>query len=391
MRKMILIFLLIAGTGITLSAQNRYYYLEPYTTASDASFSPTRPGKARVNFHFYGINNAARITLELISITQLEHLPNLDSILNIARNPLRQISDSLKQDAINRRVDMVTEATGPIQLRITSYANRPTAFVIRGGELNLLKTESDTLRIKFTVPTGRKVNYFEVGGTSNKRAELAPAFITIVVNNFDEIQSLPQDIMHSCITLLQQEITHGYVSKGSTSARYTAFYNLKTNKRLSPGKKKWIRYGNYRNELVPNIYGSLQFARGNFAPSMAAGLRFSNYQSSVSTMRWYLMWEPYFFFRRDVANKLITERNDFITFRFIESDADDRRKGSFEYVGNFSIGYLAYRKGEWFEKNTWKLGLPGVRSGWLQLEPEFYFNNFFRNFSPTLKLTLHYE
>ena len=103
------------------------------------------------------------------------------------------------------------------------------------------------------------------------------------------------------------------------------------------------------------------------------------------------MWEPYFFFTRDASNKLITERNDFATLRFIQVEDDERSKGSFEYVGNFSIGYLTYKKGNWFEKNTWKVGLPGVRSGWLQLEPEFYFNNLFKNFSPTLKLTLHYE
>jgi hypothetical protein len=391
MRKMILIFLLIAGTGITLSAQNRYYYLEPYTTASDARFSPTRLGKARVNFHFYGINNSGRITLELISITQLEYLPNLDSILNIARNSLRQISDSLKQDAINRRIDMVTETTGPTQLRITSYANRPTAFAIQGDEISLLKTESDTLRIKFTVPTGRKVNYFEVGGTSSEKAELAPAFITIVVNNFGDIQSLPQNIMQSCLSLLQQEITPDYVSKASTSAHYTAYYNLKTNNRFSPGKTKWIRYGNYRNELVPNIYGSLQFARGNFAPSMAAGLRFTTGKPSEGLKRFYLMWEPYFFFSRDVNNKLLTDRNDFVTLRFIEEDDRFGKKGDFDFMMNCSFGYLAGKRGEWFEKNTFKIGLPAVRSGWLQLEPEFYFINFFRNFSPTLKLTLHYE
>jgi hypothetical protein len=100
------------------------------------------------------------------------------------------------------------------------------------------------------------------------------------------------------------------------------------------------------------------------------------------------MWDPYFFFSRDANNKLVTDRNDFITFRYVETEA---KQQPFDYVGNFSLGYLVGRKGDWFEKNTFKLGLPGVRSGWLQLEPECYFNNFFKNFSPTIKLTIHYE
>jgi DNA-directed RNA polymerase specialized sigma24 family protein len=68
-----------------------------------------------------------------------------------------------------------------------------------------------------------------------------------------------------------------------------------------------------------------------------------------------------------------------------------RKKEPFDFVGNVSIGYLVSRKGNWFEPNTFKIGIPGVRSGWLQLEPEFFFHDFLKGISPSIKLTLHYE
>jgi hypothetical protein len=387
MRKLVFIFLLLAGTGSDLSAQynNPHYYFEPYTTAAEGLFNNPRPGKAKVNFNFFG--SPFRVKLELVSIKQMNYLPNLDSILTLAKSAVMQIADSLKEDAVNRKVDVLVVKRVPIQLRITNHSDRSATFFVQNDELVRLKTEQDTLRIKFMVFTGRQKNH------KNEiiYRDTAPAFISIFVNDLSKLQELPADIMQSCLALLQQDITKEFVEKSSPYANYSASYNLMNQKRFSPSKPKWIKYGNYRKELVPNIYGSLQFVRGSLVPSMAAGLRFSLPRTSSHTTRFYLMWEPYFFFSKDAKNAIATNRNDFITFRYIEEDENDRKNGGFNFISNVSFGYLAGRRGEWFEKNTFKVGLPGVRSGWLQLEPELYFNNFVKNFSPTLKLTLHYE
>jgi hypothetical protein len=101
------------------------------------------------------------------------------------------------------------------------------------------------------------------------------------------------------------------------------------------------------------------------------------------------MWEPHFIFSKDALNKTITDRNDFVTLRYIA--IENSKKEPFDFVGNVSIGYLVSRKGNWFEPNTFKIGIPGVRSGWLQLEPEFFFHDFLKGISPSIKLTLHYE
>jgi hypothetical protein len=261
---------------------------------------------------------------------------------------------------------------------------------MKDGEMSVLKTENDTLRIKTRVPNDRKMRW-KSNGKDSLVDEKAPVFITIIMNNFDNLADMPANVMQTAVLLLRKDVSDEYVKKAPYLATYSAYYNLPVNKRFSPEKLKWIKYGRYRSELVPNLYSSLQYVRGAVAPSFAAGLRYSIPRSTVKTTRFYLMWDPYFFFSRDAQNKIITDRNDFVTLRYIEDDKSDRKSGGFEFISNVSFGYLARRRGEWFEKNTFKFALPGVRSGWLQVEPEFYFNNFFKNFSPTLKLTLHYE
>jgi hypothetical protein len=389
MRKLIVVFLFFAGTVNHLSAQ--VYRGVGYTsTAAEGTFDNPKPGKTKVKFYFYRTYASANIQLELSSIKQMAFVPNLDSILLVGKNAIIPLADSLKQDGFVRRVDVFSNEKGT-QIRIVNYNSRPSTFIAKEGELSYLKMDQDTLRIKFFVKTGEKfIN-------PNKQLKLpsndiyAPAFITVLVNNFDDLKQLPDTIMQRCLSLVNQDITPEFIRKAKSVESYSASYNISIGKREFPSKPRWLRSGSRRNELVPNIYGSLQFVRGDLSPSMAAGARFSVIRSNTQTTRFYLMWEPYFFFNRDSNNKLRTDRNDFITFRYIEEEESDRKNGGFNFIGNVSFGYLFNRRGEWFEKNTFKVGLPGVRSGWLQLEPEFYFNNFLKNFSPTLKLTLHYE
>ncbi len=395
MKKTMLFLLLLVGTGTNVHAQNRFYYYDPSATHADGIFNNPKPGKAKVNFRFMMVKGIFEFNLEMSSIKQMDYLPNLDSTLTVVKQKLKFLADSLKEDGIVRRVDFAPVGQRH-EIRITSYESRPKTFLIQKEELNALKTDNDTLRIIAYVRTGKKIKYRQWGMNDNNytkmiRDEVLPIFLTFTLANISNIYNVPDSTIQTCINRLRQDVTPTYVSKNPADAKYNAHYNMKSNLLFSPSSTKWIKYGRYRNELVPNIYGSLQFARGSFAPSMAAGLRYTTSRNIEGVDRFYLMWEPYFFFSKDATNKTITDRNDFVTFRYVEQFDGESKKGEFDFIFNWSLGYLAGKRGDWFEKNTFKLGLPGVRSGWLQLEPEFYFNDFFKNFSPTLKLTLHYE
>jgi len=391
MKRAILFFLLSAGTASVLHAQERgFSYGRTYPSRmTEWNFNYPSPGKTKVVFSFYNVYKSARVMLELSNIKQMEHLPNLDSMLTIVKSKLQYLGDSLKQDGIARRIDYVilgNKATP--QIRITNHSDNSKTYTIINNELNDLKMEQDTLRIKYYALGGDSVRMW-VDGKMQKKQRNDPFFITITVNNISDINTLPELILQGCLNTLREAVTADYVRKAKVNSNYHASFNMLSNKMFSPANIKYIKYGGERQEFVPNIYSSLQFAKGTFVPSMGAGLRYTFANRSFTTTRLYAMWEPHFFFSRDAANKLITDRNDFITLRIIQIEKDN--KNGFDFAPNFSFGYLVKRRGDWFEPKTFKLGIPAIRSGWLQLEPEFFFTGLVRNFSPSLKLTLHYE
>ena len=389
MVKKILFFLLLAGTGNALQAQldGRFYTGGPM---SEYIFNTPKPKASNVSFDFWLPNNRW-LTYEMQYINQLNYLPNLDSLFTTVKKALKPLQDSLKADGLVRRLDYITTGNKAPQMRIIAHADRPTSYTYANNELVQLKVDMDTLRICIYTNVGKKVPFY-TGGTKELKDLRASFIIMFQLNNISDIENLPDATLSQCLAKVK-EATTSYISTDTAKIKrgyYRASFNMVTGKMFSPGKTKWIRNaGNQVQELVPNIYGSFQYGLGSFIPSMGAGLRYTFADRRYAVTRLYAMWEPYFFFTRDVANKLVTDRNDFITLRLTQVESKQRE--GFDFVTNFSFGYLVKRSGNWLEPNTFKLGIPGVRSGWLQLEPEFFFTGLFKNFSPSLKLTLHYE
>jgi hypothetical protein len=390
MKKLFLCCLIISGLASGLLAQNRTYYDIPLNR-SEATFNYPKIGMGKAHFSFWGILKAGsgNMILDLNNIKHLKYLPNLDSLVKAIQPNLQPMLDSFKNDAFNRRIDYLTGGLLP-QIRVVNHDKAPQQFVIKDGVMNELKTTQDTIRIKAYVQVSKEdvSLYNDTRYNASNKPEMQPFFLTLVLNNASDLYSLPENSLQNCISRLYQELGPEYVATTSPKAGYSASFNMATGKMFSPGKVKWIKNPGQVPELVPNIYAGMQFAKGVFVPSFSAGIRYTSANRTRSTTRFYAMWEPHFFFSKDLLNNVITERNDFLTLRYIQLQ---KRQAPFDFVGNISIGYLISRKGNWFEPNTYKVGLPGVRSGWLQLEPEFFFHGFVKGVSPSIKLTIHYE
>ena len=67
-------------------------------------------------------------------------------------------------------------------------------------------------------------------------------------------------------------------------------------------------------------------------------------------------------------------------------------KGYTKISPAISIGYLIRRKGDFYEKNTFKLGLGRYApfGGSLRIEPAFYFKNLFKGITPSLRITQYF-
>jgi hypothetical protein len=381
MKKHLLLFLLIVGTATALLAQ---VDMRTNFTPMELRFNQIRPGYSRVLFEFRMPPSSNKINLELNYISQLKALPNLDSLLGVSLKAIKQIVDSTPTDIFGRRID-VRPFDNKVEIRMISNESNQNTLVYQNGDLNNLKLDKDTLRIIF-FPQDEKT----------QSEKYYPAYLSIHVNHLSDLFTLQSNTIASCITLLKSSFTEEALGKLNVNNSYSAVFNLTEQKMIFPntkmiqkrGNKAYTRFQNNESTISPAIYGSMQYSRGAFVPSFAVGYSYVISDNKYNDHRVFLMWEPYFFFSNN-NNQFKTDRNDFISFRKV--DFNKPEKGGWSFVQNFSIGYLAGRRGNWFEPNTFKFSLPGIRNHTLQIEPEFYFNNFFRNFSPTLRLGLYFE
>jgi hypothetical protein len=384
MKKAAFLILLFVGIVTSLLSQN-YEPLKGLETMNrtDLRFNVPRPGTTRVVFNFINPPSSTKIQLELSYIQDLNKLPNLDSLLALSLNAIRSLIDSTPNDIIARRID-VRPINNNVEIRMTSHESNQTTLIFQNETLQNFKIEQDTLRMSFLIPS------------KESTIKIYKGFLSIHINHLPDLLRLGDNPIAPCITILRKYLNQEMISKMYDGGMYSAIFNISKKEMIFPtteqinkrGKRAFSRNSSNEEKIIPAIYGSMQFTRGSFVPSFAAGLSYIISNNKYNDHRLFLMWEPYFFFSNN-NNQFQTYRNDFVTLRKIEFDKPE--KGGWSFVQNFSIGYLVGRRGNLFEENTFKFSLPGIRNHTLQIEPEFYFNNFFKNFSPTLRLGLYFE
>ena len=336
-------------------------------------YNSSRPGELPINIELW-LNNGIRMTLEVSKISQLESINNMDSLLHKVWANLLPVKDSISKPFVSRRIDYSSSAKY-YQFRILEHASNGTTYKYTNDKLLQTKTEQDTLRIM--LQTFDKIIYDSVKLYN-------PFFITFTLGKIEDIVTITPGIMDSAVVAILSNAKAGNSNK--ESKRITASYNAVNNKWSA---LTYARGNTKKVSFEPDLYIGFQYARGVWVPSAALGVQFiyGDYFGERNVFK--LLWEPHFFFSRNVSNSLETDRNDFITARYYYYDKDPNPDNYFPL--SFSIGYLIRRKGDWYEKNTFKFSVPGVQYKNVSLEPEFFFDHFFKHFSPSLKLNFNID
>ena len=230
-----------------------------------------------VNFTFVNNQNkAVKVSFEMYTIHQLNQLPNLDSILNEAKQYLSYFVDSFKNDAIVRSVDyLVLQKMAP-QFRINNNNSNSTNFTLKNNELVELKVNSDTLRIKlFTLNNLNAFKIYPPEGLA-KGDQYFPFYINIIVNNLTDIKSLPDTILANCITRIRKDVNQylNEKSEGNYFAHFNAVYNMKNGSITPLGTNKSIRgtYLSSHNQLELGANYGCRFLSGAPVTHVALGL-----------------------------------------------------------------------------------------------------------------------
>jgi len=185
MKKLFIVWLL-AGAASHYHANAQPYFVPNATPVSQTVFSPTEPGKQQCNF-FVWLPDKNRIWFDLVWVSHLSNLPDLDSLIGQTAKLLEPLTDSFSADGWVRRIE-VDVTQNPAIFRVSSYTGNPKSFTKMDGELVLVKMDQDTVRIKF----------FEENGKAS--------FINLLVNNIADIKDFPQDAGKRSLELVNQAI-----------------------------------------------------------------------------------------------------------------------------------------------------------------------------------------
>jgi hypothetical protein len=382
MKKIILCTLAIAGAVTTVLCQQQVIiYPDVKTSKTDQMFDMPKPGSSRIRFDFRMMKEN-KLMIELSTLSQIDSIPTLDSLALAVDKSLKLLGDSLIDPLSHNRIDVIISTTQ--RIRVASYPQQSDVFSVTNGNVTQLKVEQDTLRITL----------WTKGFYKSKNGPVSayiPYYLTFILNNLSDLTSLPFEDLTRIIHQVSMEVDKLKTrDKQFSGIKYFAGYLVPS------GKNYWnhnlSRTGKVRFSTDPYVQSGFQYIRNSFVPSAGVGIMLTQKKSDQYEREWRLMWEPLFFFSRNADNKLVTDRNDFICFKQYSRNEFEGYSKKVVLVQNVSFGYLIRRKGNWFEKNTFKFSLPtGIQYENILLEPEFVFDNFFRHFSPSLKLTVIFE
>lgn len=383
MKKIIVLMLLAGITGQAFAQYDRTTNVFP-SDNTEAAFNNPAPGKLQTRFEFL-LGKGNKMTLELSNINQIGKVLNPDSLVRKVWSALQPWLDSFNKPLVSRRIDYIFTGVDE-KVRILEHPQRAGIYRLKDDDITQLKVEQDTLRIKLY--TKRETNTIIM--RSGITYLTSPYFIMIVVNNITDISAIIPGELSRGLGLVKKDLDKDERLKKNnlTYPRIYALYDLSNNRRISPVKWGNMSFGK-KKELIPFIPMGVQYVRGEWVPSTGVGAEWKTTNGNA-TRYLRLYWEPLFSFSRNVNNHLRTDVNSFVAFKFTENTKDPASKNLL-FATNFSIGYLVDRQGDLFEKNTIKFSLPGFQMKNVLLEPEYVFNNFFKDFSPSLKLSLYFE
>lgn len=326
------------------------------------------------------LDKGNKVMIEVTDITDLEKVANIDSLLQIFLKDIAGLKDSLSDPLTSKRIDYLTDAEGRKKIRFQQFQPKGASFLINKGELSSLRTEQDTINIISVIANPPKAQ--------QKISRSNPRYyhLTFYLNDVSELKNYSEMLKQKISTIQTQVNDKWPIVLGSGN------HYLKGDPSIVAGQPKGFVPGGNGDFLVLNLMVNVQNYKNYFVPSFSLGAKLS-LTNRERTFKWEpgLFWEPHFIFAKDALDKLHTYRNDFLTFTYGQggiTDHDPRKDFSFSAL--LSIGYLIHREGDYFDKQTFRLGAGkfGVRK--TTIEPSLYFNNFFRGVTPGLKISQYF-
>lgn len=323
---------------------------------------------------FIDIGKGNKIQIELTETQDLEYLVNIDSLLKVFVAAIEPFKDSLADEMTTKKIDYRIDSSQVKKVRIQQFVPKGFTYTINQGEPAALKLEQDTINFTGTV-------YFRARYTLRKAFNSIRYYrLSFFLNDVNEIGNLIGTGLNAKVKALRENYNTGWEFTSPNQ------FKLRRDPSITANHPHGYAAGDDFVEL--NVSVAAQNYKNYFVPSfnIMAGLVISSH--GFYKRQFHLGWEPNFFFRKDEQGKLRTYRNDFLTLVLAQGPIkDNNAHKESPFTSVVSFGYLVHRSGDFFAKNTMRLGAGRLSlfEGKTKIEPVIYFNNFFKGVTPGIR------
>ena len=337
------------------------------------------PSDIIMNRRFYiNLDKGNKLEIELTDMTDLQRIANIDSLLRIFLKDVTPLKDSFSDPLTTKRIDYVTDNMGRKRIRFQQFQPKGAAFLVDKDELASLKTGQDTINIIGIITNPPK--------PVQKISLDHPRYyhLTFYLNNMSEITDYMNGTLTQKIATIQNDVNTKWPLILGGSSHY-----LGKDKSISADRQQGFTAGGEGDYLNGFITVNVQNYKNYFVPSFSIGAKLV-FANRDRTYKWEtgLFWEPHFLFGKDALGNLHTYRNDFLTLTYGQGGITDHNSHKdFSYSTLFSLGYLIRRQGDFFDKNTFRLGVGRINLSKATIEPSMYFNNFFKGVTPGIRIS----
>lgn len=331
----------------------------------------------KIMFH---LDKGNKFSLELADIVDMQRVSNVDSLLTMFLKDAQLLKDSLHDPLTSKKLDYVVDSSGIVKIRFQQFAPRGSSFLLRGNELSAMKITQDTVNILGVVvnpsPTTTRLN-----------TDLPRYYrLTFYINNIDELTDYLDGRLNSKVQVYATSTRRDIWVNNSGKNYY-----LKKDPSITTPLPGGVNH-NVTNYISFNAGIAIQNYKNYFVPSVFAR---ASYAFPNRTRTWKnelgVSFEAGFLFAKDDKDKMQTYINKFLILHYAGERFSDGNKGSGANTSNgfkpaASLGYLIDRRGEFYDKNTFRLGVGQYKFEKTTIEPCFYFSNFFKSITPGIRL-----
>ena len=367
MKKLILMLALLTSAGVATYAQSSNSRQDPFEVSAD-------------NFrrqYFFDLGNGNKAEIKLTEKSNLDYLKNLDSLIRTVVDDLTPFKDSLSNPLASKRILYLMDAPDIVKIRIQTFPpSSVNDYVKSNGVTASLKITQDSLVITGSVGGRYRKSFFP----------LRPVYdyyqVSFYLNDITDLAGYMDGRLNKKVAVLHDNLNKVWLAKKGkvhikTDSTITAVADRGN---IGTGNLYIARFSidiqNYKNHFIPST-------------TLAAGIVSSH---NLKRREFSLGTEFHFPFSTDSSGKTHSNPNLFLTLSYgiarIDPKASKTSIGSVSLYPYISISYLIQRKGDLFDKHSFKIGMGrfSLFGGSTKVEPSFYFNHFLRTLTPSFRI-----